>query len=697
MQSLGLRSQNGGPPSIGYADSIMSGLTDLSQPTGPYPPLPERQPYPFNHLDQAPRDQHLQHSQQYQGIQGGHEPESARIVNPINGYDHIQHNMELEPTKSTGLLHGNTVELPPPPPFTNPPLQSNPPSYPGRAGGAGASLSQDSDISWYPSDNLNFRGHMSNKGSKSELMQGSSSSIDNDSKEGAPSPARPIQNGYSSHTSSVSSLDQRLQGHVEPVGHHLGHSRQTSHQSMSSRSQLPPVREHAAMDTSLPPSHDNGEKLQRGMSQPADFGRQHGTALGLNPRSAEASRGGVEHSGMQFHHSQSLEPRTVRPHQSSPPLSQPTVHQGQFQDPAYYQDELPSQKSYSPSSISPLPPQLSTDMTDSGSERGQKSHRGEARLISQEQLPLVPGHQQQGNHDCLLSMPEGLNQWRRQQQGTEQPHTTAASVQGLNYHGEVSSSHRYPYPPPASSHEHAIHTSSMQQLGNHSARQPTSREVPHQTQPPPSSHLHSIHASSMQQLGNHSSRLQTSLEVPYQTQPPPSLHQHAIHTSSMQQLENHSARLPTSLDVPHPTQPPPPSHQHSSSMQQLGNHSTRVPEAQHHKPNPNPKPGLKPKPQSLSHLDYRPPPQSLPKGRNIPDVLHDFDAQHRRAVNVPYKKVTNPLEASKPRIKKTKVPREIWKPKPMTGTIESSSESDGNSSTDESLPGDNTSLKSEYV
>ncbi len=212
-----LRSQQMTNPSIGYPDSLL--LTDGSQTSGNHHQLYRQGHRQFEHV--------------------------ATTSGAMDGYDHM-------PRRTVSPSHGptgNNGHLPPPPAFYTPEEENTRLAQPPR----GYSQSQDSDDFWDPTENLNYRGHMSNH---EPLSQTTSihSNITVSSNEGSAihdhlTPEHPMQSRSGSRSSSMRSSE----GRFEPTGAMVvgglgssGHSRQSS---MHSRTQqLPPLQEDTIME-----------------------------------------------------------------------------------------------------------------------------------------------------------------------------------------------------------------------------------------------------------------------------------------------------------------------------------------------------------------------------------------------------------------------------------------------------------------
>ena len=494
--------------------------------------------------------------------------------NSPNGYDHMPPRMHSQPSNSHPNME-TMVRLPSPPPFYVPQKITSMPNMIA----TGRGLSQESDDSWSPADNLNFRGHMSNRApvSRSSSMRSGSSTDDARDQTSNFSNEPPTQSG-GSRSSSMKSGDFR--GH----GGNLDHNRQNSVQS-SSRSQLPPLQEHAVMEGNVQ-GFESDSRAARVQHQ------RHKPPIRYMPpaHSRSLEQVGMKQGGesMELHPQYHTDSRTEYRHQHPPPHTKFGVG---------------LQHGHSPNHTS----------ISNGSSQDQFDYPETPPPIPESNYrpPILPNryttqHQQQHDH----RIPQNFDT----RQSLSQPQPT---------------------------------------LGIHNGPLPAF-ESTHQQLPPPPPHMNIMDHRVMSMQNMRSQRPPPNFNhhhIEQRNQLPPNMHM------SLQHLENRGHNF-----NPHVPQ--------VTSLQQL----------QEHQQNEN----------------------------NMPDVVQNSTSpQHiiKNSQRLPNLGKLTRLHPRKPKLKKTKVPGQVWEPRPMTRTIRSSSESESDSEDESCIgeldaatdAGDNTSLKSSHV
>ena len=152
-----------------------------------------------------------QHTEMPYNINDQYIPDSPpHHINSPDGYDHMPELTNFPNASSTPALHSGLPPLPPPDfPHSQPEM-------------APRSLSQDPESAWNPTDNLNYRGHMTN---------------------------HPVSRSSSMHSSvSTYSTDASDPPASQHPPHHRTHSNRQGSASSAGRNQLPPLQEDQVME-----------------------------------------------------------------------------------------------------------------------------------------------------------------------------------------------------------------------------------------------------------------------------------------------------------------------------------------------------------------------------------------------------------------------------------------------------------------
>ena len=584
----------------------------------------------------------------------------------LDGYDHMPMNPNFPDTSSTpGLLY--TVGMPAPPPPNFPDLQ--PPTQ----------MSQDSEPSWNPADNLNYRGHMTNNPvSRSSSMRSTQSTVSADS----------------------SAVESDSQGPHYKYPHNMARSHykepRRSSAGSGGRSLLSPVQEHQVMEGEAHSSiHSMPMRRMRAIQQMSthskslDHMHSHGVGHSHHhPHHPVHSRSVNHRIGTEHGH-----PSTSLDHISgyNPPLpQQPLSHQ-----------PLPQQRSYSqPAHVHQLSQRRAANHNPDAGRDFSLGQNFELRELQRSQQFRSP--EENSTLTAPISPPPEFHS--REQLSTRQP--------SLDHQSRA-------LPPPPVFQD--APDSSSRVIGGHQGRGSAVELRPevHPTLRGPQSPEHSREEWQQQrspQSPEHS--LSHREEGKHNLRPRQVVQQWVLNqTIKSGQPAGSDSKLPQLPPQPQDNRWPNQSadsksvQQHRLWPRNAGlHHSTgHSLDSSQQQPIHGTKWDIQREMNRLEHsllqMDGKGQPSKPMNG--IRDMGHYPDVvQHSTAkspLSSPEKSLPDlgRIDPHKPRLKKGKVPGAVWKPRPMNRAVESSSDSGSETTMPDSGPeydrADTTSLKSTHV
>lgn len=593
----------------------------------------------------------------------------------LDRYDHMPMNPNFPDTSSTpGLPYNVEMPAPPPPNFPDfqPPTQTK-------------NLSQDSEPSWNPADNLNYRGHMTNNPvSRSSSMRSTQSTVSADSSENDP-------------------FNMARSHYKEP--------RRTT-VSSGGRSQLPPLQEHQVMEGEAHSSiHSMPMRRMREIHQMSS----HSKSLDHMHNQGD---GHSHHHHQHPVHSRGLNPRIGTEHgHPSGSLDHISGHKPPLSQQPLPQQRLPQQRSYSqPAHMHQLSQRRAAyhHNPDAGGDFSSGQNFELRELQRREQFQFPEENSIPRTH--ISPPPEPKDRVSREQLSTKQKsldHQSRTLPPPPVFQDAPDSSSRFIGERPVRGSAMELRHGSSQVHSN--LRNPQSskhsREEWQRNRRSPQSPEHSL---SPKKEGQHNLRPrevvqqwvhdQTSKSAGLDSNPPqpPILPQgsrwldQSAESRVVQQPNQHNL-WPRNAALHHSAghildSGLPPSHQEPI-------HSTRWEIQQQ----------MNRLGHSLLQMDGKgQPPKKLLNGMqdmgHYPDVVQHSTNTAMSPLSSPEKSLPDlgRIDPRKPRLKKGKVPGAVWKPRPMNRAVESCSEDSGSETTmpdsgTEYEHGETTSLKSTHV